>query len=317
MSTRLALGVTAALAGLAVASRRTAGSRAVLGPRRFVRGRGWVEPQTPTTVEEVISAVESAEGDPDQVVLYHSGDASIARQIHDGLSPVLGQWVTEILYGATDDPHLLAKLQAEAQDGGGAALSYLSDTPEWVLIKAARHMDKSQDEMTVADIERHGHLSIFLFDRDDSSVLHAVEPSDDHFETLDGRRLRFYETELYEEPDLYTGGGGRTEVPWGVEPGDYITADSPMPAYTLTGEALVAFLRWWHRRQRARAGSGNRPQTRRLVVGHRMTLPDARKLKRWWSGRGWSAEISRSGRFYKVTASGPRGALVPSEGMRR
>ena len=255
MTVHLAIGAAAAIVGLAAASRRAEGSRSVLGPRRFVRGRGWVEHQGLLTAKDAIRAVQQVEADPEKIALYHSGDASIAGQIHKGISPMLGQWVTEVLHGATDDPQFIAQLQEQAEEGGGSALAYLSNVPDWVEIKVARRMGVAFSDVTVEDIQKHGHLSIFFTDVDDREIIRAVNVGEDIFETLDGQRLRFHQTELYQEPDIYTGRGGRTEVPWGVESGDYITASSPMPDYTLTGSSLVAFLRWWHGRERERLGS--------------------------------------------------------------
>jgi len=220
----------------AIVARRQRGSRGIMGPMRFVRGKGSVLDDAPIDLATVIRAVRSAEADPDMAVLYHSGDASIAGKIHRGLEPHMGQWVSQVLSGATDDPDFIHQRQ-QAQ-----SISYLSDEPDWVAIKVSRAIDKPYAQIVRADIVAHGHLSIFLVERDDESVVRAVDVSYDRFEDLSGRRLRWWETPLYDQGDPYTGAGERKQVPFGVEPGDYITAQSLSPDYTLTGEDLVAFL---------------------------------------------------------------------------
>ena len=243
---KLALGTIAVLALGGITRKR--GSREILGPMRFVRGKGSVPGPTPS-LETVLRAVREANADPERIVLYHSGDASIAQKVHrEGLSPHMGQWVRQVLEGATDDPDLIEQLAA------GQAISYLSDTPDWVEVKASRTTDQAYAGPSRASetekaklIEEHGHLAIFILDRDDQSVIRARPEvqawmDEDRYENLEGLPMAWWETPLYQQADLYTGEGGRKEPPFGIEPGDYITADPLSPDYTLTHRELLRFL---------------------------------------------------------------------------
>ena len=76
--------------------------------------------------------------------------------------------------------------------------------------------------------------------------------------------------------------------------------------------AAVAMEKGWRMAEGSRALDD--PETVKLdLTGDGwLTLREARKLARWWTGRGWSSEIlstSVPGRF-RVRASGPRGALI-------
>ena len=211
----------------------------IRGPMVFKKGKGYIPSSKEFTVQDVVSDIKDWSGDPDTKVLYHSGDASVAGRIHEGLEPQTGDWVREVLEGATDDADLIEYV------AGRSAISFLSDTPDWVISKVARKIGKHQNEVTLEDIKKHGHLSVFKVDADDRSVLHAVDPSYEKFTNVTGSEeySRWHETPLYEESDIYTGQGGLQEVPFGVEPGDYFTTEGLMPEYTLTGDSLVEFLR--------------------------------------------------------------------------
>ena len=247
--TRGALIAATVLAMVSVARRRH-GSRGIQGPMRYVRGEGYVQ-SGPVSLDIVLRAVREADADPERIVLYHSGDASVASQIHqEGLSPHMGQWVEQALAGATDDLELLQ----EIRQGQGQSISYLSASPDWVTVKAARALGTFIEKMRRQDIVEHGHLAIFILDRDDSDIVRASNLMQDQFETLSGERLKWYQTSLYQQADPYTGLGARENVPFGVETGDYITAEPLSPDYTLTGEALIGFLSakktlplWWQK----------------------------------------------------------------------
>ena len=228
MNPALLLAVGAA--GLALGRRRR-GSGTILGPRKYVVGKGLVDLPTPS-LEDVLAAVQAAEADEGVVVLYHSGDDSIAKQIHDGLEPTLGDFVAESLRSATDDDELIDKIM-----DGARGVAYLDDTPTWVELKAARAMGKPYAQITREDVRRHGHLAIFIVDADAEDILYASEPMEERFSTP-GRTADFHpwhETPLHDYDD-------RPSVPFGVEEGDYFTPSALMPDYTLTGDALVGFL---------------------------------------------------------------------------
>ena len=62
-------------------------------------------------------------------------------------------------------------------------------------------------------------------------------------ETLKGDRVNFYETSLYEYPDEFSGSLGTKELPVGPEPNDFISNEALDVSHTLTGDALVEFLK--------------------------------------------------------------------------
>ncbi|MCH8842583.1 MAG: hypothetical protein IID61_06340 [SAR324 cluster bacterium] len=59
---------------------------------------------------------------------------------------------------------------------------------------------------------------------------------------LAGERLKFWETELYDSGDVYTGEGQMEELPVGPEPEYFITKQAVEVTYSLTGDKLIDFL---------------------------------------------------------------------------
>lgn len=249
------------VAGYLRGRRQAHGSAAVLAETQWSKKHGKLKIAR-TTVEEVIKAVKNAyrwpagEDFPEHVVLYHSADASLAQKIHEeGLIPQLGSWVMETIYGATDNEDLIQQLIDEAEEGGGAALSYFDDQPTWVKIKTAMAMDKPYNEITRDDIREHGHLAIFILETEYEDDVWKMVPDDSYgepkFMNLMGEIQPFYWTALYDSDK-------RREVPMGVEPGDYITAEEFSPNYTLTGDDLLAYLDWWEKNHKVEKELGRR-----------------------------------------------------------
>jgi hypothetical protein len=82
------------------------------------------------------------------------------------------------------------------------------------------------DKPTLEDVRQYGRLNIIDVDVDGSSIYKVG----DYFytqevENLQGDRLKFWETDLYDEGDVYTGEGRLVDMPVGPEPNDYITRE--------------------------------------------------------------------------------------------
>jgi hypothetical protein len=60
---------------------------------------------------------------------------------------------------------------------------------------------------------------------------------------LRGERLKFWESNIYDEGDVYTGEGRLVDMPVGPEPNDLITKDSVDVSYSLTGDELIDFIK--------------------------------------------------------------------------
>ena len=99
-------------------------------------------------------------------------------------------------------------------------------------------------------------LAIFIFETDCDDVYKKV-PDDGggwgepKFMNLEGDVMPFYRTELYDSEH-------RRDVPIGVEPGDYITAEEFGPDYTLTGDDLLTYLDWWEKSHKVEKELGQR-----------------------------------------------------------
>ena len=231
---------------------RAEASAGVRGPLVFEKGSGYVENPKKFTVDDVVSDIDSTnrkgeaervkdefdyDSTEDVIVLYHSGDKSIADDVHFGTEPNRGEWVREVLDGATDDQGAIDAIAREP------AVTFLSDAPDWVVSKVARKLGKNDKDVTLEDVREHGHLAVFKVDAD-ADVVRAIDPDSEGFTNATGRESyeRWHETPLYSEGDVYTGEGRLSETPFGVERGDYFTTESVSPEYTLTGDGLVEFL---------------------------------------------------------------------------
>lgn len=162
-------------------------------------------------------------------VLYHSGDRSLARIIHnEGLQPLFGPWVTEVLHGATDDPELLAEIKSQPP------ATFLDAKPQWVVAKVGNKLRKPYRHITMEDVQAHGHLAIFVIRSDDEGVLRVTDTDYGKYESVPGKvKYRGWWEVPYQHAE---------QAPFGLEPGDYFSMDPLEPAVTLVGDALVAFL---------------------------------------------------------------------------
>jgi hypothetical protein len=166
---------------------------------------------------EAIVADAKAKG---YTVLFHSGDASINGDLADAIQPMFGDWVTEVLAGATDSDELVDEIQNDSDNH----VAFFSKRPEWVSMKAARKAGKDLHDITIDDVRKHGQLSIVVVKPDDEDFLQAED--DD------------------EQSSVFLGTSNVADqtVPFGVERGDIYTRSAVTPATTLVGDDLVLFL---------------------------------------------------------------------------
>jgi hypothetical protein len=171
--------------------------------------------------DQIISSIDK----DTQKVLFHSGTRDQDESINENwLNPRIGEWVTDVLNGATDDDELIEQIKA----GKGAV--WLDEVPRWVSVKVANKIGKQVSKVTRKDIEDYGQLTIIVADIGED-LPSWKEP-----------KFKKYDEEEYiydlngKEIGRYTG------EPFGLEPGDIYSEEDVEPAITLTGKDLVAFL---------------------------------------------------------------------------
>src|SRR4030095_16699970 len=195
---------------------------------KVVKAAKRIKPQVSEAVrraEEWLKGIDPAE----EKILYHSGTADIDEAIRKNwLQPQQGEWVREVLAGATDDPEHAAEL---AKSG----VVYMSDAPTWVKAKVARAAGKHVKDVTEADVAKHGQLT-FIRSHKDDPIVRRLAGETDLVEKLRGEQMPWWKSNLYDY-DV------RRDIPFGVESGDYFAVHDIEPAMTLTGQDLVEFLK--------------------------------------------------------------------------
>ena len=150
------------------------------------------------------------------------------------------------------EPHISAWVE-EVADGTGyegdmsdivKPLIYLNDDPSaWIQMIVARATGKAYNEVTLSDVREHGRLNIVDVEFGEPVYQVGDYFNDQSVTDLEGNRRRFWDTELYSSPDVYTGEGGMTELPVGPEPSDYISSSVLGVTRSLTGDDLINFLK--------------------------------------------------------------------------
>jgi GNAT superfamily N-acetyltransferase len=156
--------------------------------------------------------------DPEsQLLLFHSGTADEDASINDaGVLAQMGEWVEEVLWGATDSKETIQNIKGM----GGAA--YFSDTPGWIRAKVRRVVKR---EPTFEDIRKHGQLTIVVADLDGPINRFIGEGHQgQEYETLRGEKWV------------------SNELPFGLEPGDFFSTEDIDAAITLVGDDLIKFM---------------------------------------------------------------------------
>ena len=161
-------------------------------------------------------------------------NASTIERPVEYLEPHISDWVKEVAEGAGDvDPAEIT-----------SPLIYLSDDPGgWVSMIVSRKLGKPLQKVTVEDIRKHGRLNIVEADEDASIYKVGDQWETDEVTDLAGNRVKFYESAIYSEGDVFTGEGRLTSMPVGPEPPDFITNEAVKVDYSLTGDNLIRFLK--------------------------------------------------------------------------
>ena len=156
--------------------------------------------------------------DPEhELILFHSGTSDIDQSINEvGLIAEMGEWVEEVLYGATDDDELIQNIREK----GGAV--FFDETPSWIKAKVER---KIKRRATTNDIKKYGQLTLVVADLD--GPIRRYIGSGKHGEEVETLRK-----ERWVEDDL----------PFGLEPGDFFSTEDIAATVTLTGDDLVMFM---------------------------------------------------------------------------
>ena len=86
-------------------------------------------------------------------LLFHSGTADQAESLTESIEPQHGDWVRSIAAGSDiDDPDNYLQSLPEA--------AWYSESPSWVKGKISQKLNKPVSDVTDADVENYGHLSI-------------------------------------------------------------------------------------------------------------------------------------------------------------
>jgi hypothetical protein len=182
------------------------------------------KPGTAAEAEQLLAGVDTEA----QVVLFHSSSSDHDESIRKNwLEPQIGEWVNEVLSGATDDQETIDQIREESH-----GVVYLDKVPGWVVSKACRAAGKDHSDITREDVRKWGQLTIVVADKDDSGIRRYLgeENTDSYYpmvESMQGRPEKFYDHDKY----------------FGLEPGDYFSDESVEPAITLVGDELITFLK--------------------------------------------------------------------------
>lgn len=173
-------------------------------------------------------------------VLFHSGHAAIDADLAGGIEPRFGDWLEEVLSGATDEEGTIDAIREQDP------ITFFSTDPSWVAMKAARSIDKHVSDITVEEVRQHGQLSIVL-----------VSPREPDAEASEEAWARYDNAREGADPNDFRQVGGQYneqavrfgtnrvesyELPFGVEPNDIYSHSTIVPDITLTGDALIEFM---------------------------------------------------------------------------
>ena len=172
-------------------------------------------------VFEAEKIMENALHDEDVVLLFHSGTSDQDEDIVKyGLIAQFGEWVEEVLHGATDDMDAIQSIKSKSE------AVFLSRMPSWITIKVARKMEKSFQNVTLDDIRECGQLCLVTVYNNSSDIYEATE---------DGIYRGYVES-------WWGSSLENDQVPFGVETGDIFSTGNVGVDITLTGNDLVMFM---------------------------------------------------------------------------
>jgi hypothetical protein len=161
-----------------------------------------------------------------RVRLFNAG--TLDRDPGKYIEPHVSDWVNEIAAGAGDFDDLSEITKP---------LIYLSDEPEkWLPMIVGRKIGKHPTEVTLDDIRQHGRLNVVDADPEYDTIYKVGDfSSDEKVTRLDGERVKWWETDLYDSEDF-------RDMPVGPEPNDFISRDAAEISQSLTGNDLVEFM---------------------------------------------------------------------------
>jgi len=173
-------------------------------------------------------------------ILFHSGVGD-PNEIRKGIEPRFGDWVGEVLSGATDE-------EIDPEESY-VPLAYFDSEPRWVVAQAGRKGGISIPDVTLDDVRKYGQLAV-IYNVDDKyggAINKVFKIGPDGYNggytevtDVEGREMKLYETGLEEE-------GFQPKTLFGVEPGDIISNESITPDVVLTGDDLVRFMRQYYK----------------------------------------------------------------------
>ena len=167
--------------------------------------------------------------------IYHSGTSDDLANMKWGIEPQHGDWIKE-----------LAEHQGVARDeilNRATPLVWMSDNPNWVVMKVARKLKKHPNEVTENEIRKFGHVALIPKKGDHSEHIWKVGEEGlgngtySDVINLNGKKAKAYET------DLYSNDMEGNKEPFGVERNEYISARPVEPMFHLVGDDLLHFLK--------------------------------------------------------------------------
>lgn len=165
--------------------------------------------------------IKEALENEDMMVLFHSSTSDKDPDINKyGLIAQFGEWLEEVLSGATDDEDLMEEIKERSQ------AVFMSREPSWIMIKISKKIDKPYNNITLDDIRQYGQLSIVTVFVDTDDIYQATEEDLNY-----GKAESFGGKEIYDD-----------EIPFGVESNDIFSIEDVGVDITLTGNDLVMFM---------------------------------------------------------------------------
>ena len=182
------------------------------------------------------SRMARADAEPEEGYKRLYNASTVDRDPQGYLEPHVSDWVNEVAGGASDDVPIEDMV---------SNMIYMSDDPiGWHKMIVGRKLGKHPDKVTMGDIRQHGRLNIVDADMDADEIFQVGDYSNDQSLTdLYGNRRKFWDTNIYDEGDVYTGEGRLVELPIGPEPDDWISREAQEITHSLTGDDLVKFLK--------------------------------------------------------------------------
>lgn len=149
------------------------------------------------------------------------------------LEPHVSGWVEEVA-GGTGYEGDTSEITSD--------LVFMDDEPTgWIEIIVGRKVGKNNP--TLDDVRDHGRLNIIDADLDQNIYNVGDYWYTQEVTNLYGDRIKFWESNIYDEGDVYSGEGRMVDMPVGPEPNDWISRDSVEVSYSITGDDLIEYIK--------------------------------------------------------------------------